>query len=148
MNRLLLPNNQLKLTKALYTIFFFKIYYLYPVSVILIFKLSVAIAIELKQQLIIDRMSLSVTTSPDGFHKHHSDLVENIGVEEPASTKGCWGKSVERVGNLLKDEGDKVRWLENMRGNLSLVASIITTMTFQLAMNPPGGIVQVNKYII
>ncbi|XP_061360230.1 uncharacterized protein LOC133304235 [Gastrolobium bilobum] len=42
---------------------------------------------------------------------------------------------------------DKSEWLNNMRGNISMAASIIATMTFQLATNPPGGVVQVSQYV-
>nr|AGV40516.1 hypothetical protein [Phaseolus vulgaris] len=35
---------------------------------------------------------------------------------------------------------DKDEWLKDMRGNLSLVATVIATMTFQSALNPPGGV--------
>ncbi|XP_061360231.1 uncharacterized protein LOC133304236 [Gastrolobium bilobum] len=31
-------------------------------------------------------------------------------------------------------------WLKDMRGNLSLVATVISTMTFQTVINPPGGV--------
>lgn len=34
----------------------------------------------------------------------------------------------------------KDEWLKDMRGNLSLLATVIATMTFQSAINPPGGI--------
>lgn len=33
-------------------------------------------------------------------------------------------------------------WLEEMRGNLSLVATMISTISFQAMINPPGGFVQ------
>ncbi|KAI9119736.1 hypothetical protein K1719_009125 [Acacia pycnantha] len=33
-------------------------------------------------------------------------------------------------------------WLEEMRGDLSLVATVIATMTFQAALNPPGSFIQ------
>ncbi|ESW07489.1 hypothetical protein PHAVU_010G134000 [Phaseolus vulgaris] len=35
---------------------------------------------------------------------------------------------------------NKEEWLKDMRGNLSLAATIITTITFQTAINPPGGV--------
>ncbi|XP_045790034.1 uncharacterized protein LOC123884846 [Trifolium pratense] len=36
----------------------------------------------------------------------------------------------------------KDKWIEDMKGSISLTASIIATMTFSLATNPPGGVVQ------
>ncbi|KAI9119809.1 hypothetical protein K1719_009198 [Acacia pycnantha] len=39
----------------------------------------------------------------------------------------------------------KCDWLEEMRGNLSLVATVISTISFQALINPPGGfIIQVS----
>lgn len=40
------------------------------------------------------------------------------------------------MGKWFKHNGN---WLEEMRGNLSLVATVIATITFQVTMNPPGG---------
>nr|AFK44357.1 unknown [Lotus japonicus] len=57
--------------------------------------------------------------------------------------KSCWAKFLGLVESCLRDE-DKVKWVENMRGSLSLMASIIATMTLQLATNPPGGVFQAN----
>ena len=34
------------------------------------------------------------------------------------------------------------KWLQDMKGSISLTVSIIATMTFSLATNPPGGVVQ------
>jgi len=36
------------------------------------------------------------------------------------------------------------KWIEDMKGSISLTVSIIATMTFSLATNPPGGVVQVS----
>ncbi|XP_020219620.1 uncharacterized protein LOC109802613 [Cajanus cajan] len=35
---------------------------------------------------------------------------------------------------------NKNEWLKDMRGMLSLVATVIATITFQSALNPPGGV--------
>ncbi|KAI4308548.1 hypothetical protein L6164_031607 [Bauhinia variegata] len=37
---------------------------------------------------------------------------------------------------------DKGQWLEDMRGNLSMVAALVSAITFQAALNPPGDVVQ------
>ncbi|XP_054779900.1 uncharacterized protein LOC129287698 [Prosopis cineraria] len=42
--------------------------------------------------------------------------------------------------NWLMGEGDD--WLKEMRGNLSLVSTVIATITFQALINPPGGFIQ------
>ncbi|KAL2337910.1 hypothetical protein Fmac_012356 [Flemingia macrophylla] len=37
---------------------------------------------------------------------------------------------------------DGQNWLEERRGSLMVVATVIATMTFQIAINPPGGVWQ------
>ena len=60
------------------------------------------------------------------------------------------------MGELQRKHGEKIRdtainalkaepegaWMEDMRGYLATVATVIATMTFQVGLNPPGGIVQ------
>ena len=48
---------------------------------------------------------------------------------------------MDAATNALKAarEGE---WLKDMRGNLAMMATVITTMTFQAGLNPPGGFVQ------
>lgn len=43
------------------------------------------------------------------------------------------------IGGWFRDKGD---WIEEMRGNLSLVSTVIATITFQALVNPPGGFIQ------
>ncbi|CAJ1950849.1 unnamed protein product [Sphenostylis stenocarpa] len=62
----------------------------------------------------------------------------NTGREKIDKTK-WWRKYVSNVGNWLTHK-DKDKWLKNIRGNLSLVATVIATITFQSALNPPGGV--------
>jgi len=57
--------------------------------------------------------------------------------EEP---KKGWRKVFERAADWLLDKDNKNIWLNEMRGNLSLIATVIATMTFQMALNPPGGV--------
>ncbi|GMY34665.1 ankyrin repeat-containing protein bda1 [Fagus crenata] len=45
----------------------------------------------------------------------------------------------EKWLNYLRYEGN---WLEEMRGTLMVVATVITTITFQPIVNPPGGVWQ------
>ncbi|WVZ26653.1 hypothetical protein V8G54_005197 [Vigna mungo] len=54
--------------------------------------------------------------------------------------KKWWKTCIEKMGNWLGINVNKDEWLKDMRGNLSLAATIITTMTFQTAINPPGGV--------
>ncbi|XP_054782084.1 uncharacterized protein LOC129289351 [Prosopis cineraria] len=51
----------------------------------------------------------------------------------------CFIRIVKGIDNWLKHKGD---WLEVMRGNLSLVSTVIATITFQAIVNPPGGFIQ------
>ncbi|KAI4308538.1 hypothetical protein L6164_031597 [Bauhinia variegata] len=46
------------------------------------------------------------------------------------------------TSNVTGKEEPKKEWLEDMRGSLSMVATLIATITFQVALNPPGGVVQ------
>ncbi|KAH1204393.1 hypothetical protein GmHk_16G045360 [Glycine max] len=50
-----------------------------------------------------------------------------------------WRKVIENVGNWLANK-NKDEWLKDMRGNPSLAATLISTLTFQTAINPPGGV--------
>nr|KYP63660.1 hypothetical protein KK1_018239 [Cajanus cajan] len=52
--------------------------------------------------------------------------------------KGC-RRVLRKVGNWLEHKNNG-EWLKDMRGMLSLVATVIATMTFQSALNPPGGV--------
>ncbi|XP_028752072.1 uncharacterized protein LOC114711810 [Neltuma alba] len=51
-----------------------------------------------------------------------------------------WRKILELVAYILSH--NDTTWLEDTRGNLSLVAIMISTITFQSLINPPGGFVQ------
>ncbi|XP_014504168.1 uncharacterized protein LOC106764395 [Vigna radiata var. radiata] len=62
----------------------------------------------------------------------------NVEGEQKAETKG-WRKGLKKVRNWLAHK-DNDNWLKDIRGNLSLVATVIATITFQSALNPPGGI--------
>ncbi|XP_028793220.1 ankyrin repeat-containing protein At5g02620-like [Neltuma alba] len=70
------------------------------------------------------------------------------GTEPTTSTPGIktthqrngWRKILGLVVHILSDN-DTER-LEEMRGDLSLVATVIATITFQALINPPGGFVQ------
>ncbi|KAK7349276.1 hypothetical protein VNO77_06520 [Canavalia gladiata] len=63
---------------------------------------------------------------------------EKVGEERCIEMNGC-RKFLKCVGNWVAHK-DKDEWLKDMRGNLSLVATVISTMTFQFAFNPPGGV--------
>ncbi|XP_027337328.1 uncharacterized protein LOC113851037 [Abrus precatorius] len=60
-------------------------------------------------------------------------------VEDTPIKNNGWRSFLKCVGSWLTHK-DKDEWLKDMRGNLSLVATVISTMTFQFAFNPPGGV--------
>ncbi|KAI4308526.1 hypothetical protein L6164_031587 [Bauhinia variegata] len=67
--------------------------------------------------------------------------MENHTAQPPPSSKGKWWRKFKAFADpLFKME--KREWLEDMRGNLSMVAALISAITFQAALNPPGGVVQ------
>ncbi|RHN39387.1 putative PGG domain-containing protein [Medicago truncatula] len=57
------------------------------------------------------------------------------------SKKG-WRKVLEKIRSWLSYK-DRDKWLEDMRGNLGLIATVIATMTFQMILNPPGGVMSI-----
>jgi len=68
--------------------------------------------------------------------ENHGGSIETTTNEEP---KNGWRKALEGIESWLSYK-DKDKWLDDMRGNLSLVATVVATMTFQMVLNPPGGI--------
>ncbi|WJX92183.1 hypothetical protein P8452_73863 [Trifolium repens] len=70
---------------------------------------------------------------------HGGSIVETPKNEEPK--KGYWRKllGVAETCFCLSHK-DKDKWLDEMKGYLGLMATVIATMTFQTALNPPGGI--------
>jgi len=66
-------------------------------------------------------------------------MKNNIESESGVTMKG-WRKALRSVSNWLAHK-DKDEWLKDMRGILSLVAALIASLTFQSAINPPGGVV-------
>jgi len=73
--------------------------------------------------------------------ENHGGSTETPTNEEP---KKGWRKVFERTSNWLSHKDNKNNWLNEMRGNLSLIATVIATMTFQMALNPPGGVMSLN----
>ncbi|XP_028752080.1 uncharacterized protein LOC114711819 [Neltuma alba] len=53
--------------------------------------------------------------------------------------RNCLIRLLKWIGGWFKHKGD---WVEEMRGNLSLVSTVIATITFQSLVNPPGGFIQ------
>ncbi|WJX91745.1 hypothetical protein P8452_73473 [Trifolium repens] len=58
--------------------------------------------------------------------------------------KKVWRQFVKRTGKCLSPpKEDKDKWLKEMRANLGLMATVITTMSFQMILNPPGGVMSI-----
>ncbi|XP_028773579.1 ankyrin repeat-containing protein At2g01680-like [Neltuma alba] len=73
---------------------------------------------------------------------HQTPVTDEAAFDQAAAspkTKRKRRKIFECMGKWFKHNGD---WLEEMRGNLSLVATVIATMTFQVVINPPGSFIQ------
>ncbi|TKY64304.1 mitogen-activated protein kinase 15 [Spatholobus suberectus] len=51
-----------------------------------------------------------------------------------------WRKFLTNVMCWPENIKNKEKWFEHMGGMLSLVATVIATITFQSAINPPGGV--------
>ncbi|KAL2337908.1 hypothetical protein Fmac_012354 [Flemingia macrophylla] len=59
--------------------------------------------------------------------------------EEESESIGWWKDCVKSVGKWMSHK-DKDKWLKDMRGLLCVMATVIATITFQSATNPPGGV--------
>ncbi|KEH18438.1 putative PGG domain-containing protein [Medicago truncatula] len=71
--------------------------------------------------------------------ENHGGSTETPTIGEP---KKGWRKVLEGIGSWLSYK-DKEKWLDDMRGNLGLIATVIATMTFQMVLNPPGGVMSI-----
>jgi hypothetical protein len=53
-------------------------------------------------------------------------------------------KFVKRTWKCLSpSKEDKGKWIKKIRANLGLMATIITTMSFQIILNLPGGVISI-----
>jgi hypothetical protein len=64
-----------------------------------------------------------------------------MSIVQENSPKSSYRKFFESLDEWFQYK-NKGKWIEDMKGSISLTASIIATMTFSLATNPPGGVVQ------
>ncbi|XP_028752074.1 uncharacterized protein LOC114711812 [Neltuma alba] len=72
-------------------------------------------------------------------HSHSSPPVARPKPQTRKKKRNCFIKILKWIGGWFKHKGD---WVEEMRGNLSLVSTVIATITFQSLINPPGGFIQ------
>ncbi|XP_028752078.1 serine/threonine-protein phosphatase 6 regulatory ankyrin repeat subunit B-like [Neltuma alba] len=64
-----------------------------------------------------------------------------VGQQQGRPRKKFWRNILKRMGKWFDHNSDN-NWLEDMRGNLSLVATVVATITFQAVFNPPGNVIQ------
>ncbi|KAI9119819.1 hypothetical protein K1719_009208 [Acacia pycnantha] len=64
-------------------------------------------------------------------------ILDEDGSDGP--TKWSWSHVSKSIDKWLVY---KSNWVEEMRGNLSLVATVLATISFQAATNPPGSVIQ------
>ncbi|XP_028793201.1 uncharacterized protein LOC114748904 [Neltuma alba] len=64
-----------------------------------------------------------------------------VGQQQRRPRKKFWRNILKRMGKWFDHNSDN-NWLEDMRGNLSLVATVVATITFQAVFNPPGNVIQ------
>ncbi|XP_028752076.1 ankyrin repeat-containing protein At5g02620-like [Neltuma alba] len=64
-----------------------------------------------------------------------------VGQQEVRPREKFWRNILKRMGKWFDHNSDN-NWLEDMRGNLSLVATVMATITFQAVFNPPGNVIQ------
>jgi len=70
------------------------------------------------------------------------DEAQPMQPEQPAmqgNWQRWWGCIHSLLGKYMKHQGN---WIEETRGTLMIVATVITTMTFQVGISPPGGVWQ------
>ncbi|KAK4269119.1 hypothetical protein QN277_022316 [Acacia crassicarpa] len=83
-----------------------------------------------------------IRTENDGIFQTHSHS-PSPQVARPRirrkKKRNCLIRILKWIGGWFRHKGD---WVEEMRGNLSLVSTVIATITFQSLINPPGGSIQ------
>ncbi|KAI9119838.1 hypothetical protein K1719_009227 [Acacia pycnantha] len=83
-----------------------------------------------------------IKTENNGIFQTHS-LSPSPQVARPQirrkKKRNCLIRILKWIGGWFKHRGD---WVEEMRGNLSLVSTVIASITFQSLINPPGGSIQ------
>ncbi|KAL5059061.1 hypothetical protein RYX36_030665 [Vicia faba] len=69
--------------------------------------------------------------------------MEGVVVQNGAQVlPGSWAHN-----QFTRNENNQGHWMEQMRGSLMVVATVIASLTFQIAINPPGGVWQENSSI-
>ena len=71
------------------------------------------------------------------YNHHHLQEVHPSSSSIKAKTR-CWGK----CRRLLQYKGD---WIKDKTGALLIVATLVATLSYQTAVNPPGGVWQESR---
>jgi hypothetical protein len=88
-------------------------------------------------------------------HHHSSQLRRKQLARQKITRKTMEGVVVQNGEQVLpgpswannqfsRYENNQGNWMEQMRGSLMVVATVIASLTFQIAINPPGGVWQSN----
>ncbi|KAF7843556.1 ankyrin repeat-containing protein ITN1-like [Senna tora] len=83
-------------------------------------------------------LQIQVTLMKYGIKPESKEIDETQPPQTTTSDNIC-NSILKRIGNCYKIQ-DKDEWLKEMRGNLSLVAIMMSTISFQAVVNPPVGL--------
>ena len=72
------------------------------------------------------------------YNHHHLQRVQPSSSSSTKAKTSCWSK----WSRLLQYNRD---WIKDKTGALMIVATLIATLTYQTAMNPPGGVWQESR---
>ena len=82
------------------------------------------------------------TTLPNKAQDKAKEIEGMSQPTSPVTQNAAHRGTVSRDGQLPWNQNDQGNWMEEMRGSLMVVATVIATLTFQIAINPPGGVWQ------
>ncbi|XP_028793217.1 ankyrin repeat-containing protein ITN1-like [Neltuma alba] len=82
-------------------------------------------------------LEIQVILMDRGIKSRRKERIDGVASQEERcrKEKWSWRYVLETIDQWLVYNGD---WLEDMRGNLSTVATVISTMTFQTVLSPRG----------
>ncbi|KAL5059827.1 hypothetical protein RYX36_031431 [Vicia faba] len=87
------------------------------------------------QYILIESGVQKTCTNVHSSNSHESNQSQQSN-SKTKNWENFWSKYLQHQGN----------WIEETRGTLMIVATVIATMTFQSALNPPGGVWQENTH--
>ncbi|XP_028752077.1 uncharacterized protein LOC114711816 [Neltuma alba] len=91
------------------------------------------------QVTLMDYSGIRIEKNGIHTHSHSSPSVARPKPQTREKNRNCFIKILKWIGGWFKHKGG---WVEEMRGNLSLVSTVIAAIRFQSLINPPGGFIQ------